>query len=301
MACFSPLEGYQGDSGAIVFDKTKSKTGFKLAVPCRQCIGCRIDYSKEWAIRCTNEAQMHKDNMFLTLTYDDEHLPEDLQLNHQHFQKFIRALRQRYDKRGANGIRYYMCGEYGEQTKRPHYHALIFGFRFPDCKLWQERNGHRVWRSEELEKLWYHGHSEIGSVTFQSAAYCARYIQKKIMGPEAKRGHPIVDAETGEIIDRRRPEYTRMSLRPGIGLSWIQKYKSDVFPEDLVTVEGGKKFKAPLYYRNWLKQHDPEMWEKCREARIEKSHENAENSTAERLAVREKCLQARTQKLIRTL
>ena len=249
--------------------------------------------------------------MFITLTYDDDHLPPDLNLDHKHFQAFIRAYRKRfniYTKRDPEtnetietGLRYYMCGEYGERTGRPHYHAIIFNHRFDDCVLWGERRGNKVWKSDTLDELWERGSTEIGSVTFQSASYVARYIQKKLMGPDAKLGHPIVDQETGEIVDRRSPEYTRMSLKPGIGEKWLEKYYTDVFPEDLVTLEGGAKIKAPQYYRDWLKEHDPEMWEELREKRIALAKKNAENSTEERLAVREKCLKARTSKFKRNL
>ena len=311
MACFNPLKGFVGPNGKLVFSKAASAHGYAQSVPCGQCIGCRIDYTKEWAIRCTHEAQMYDDNMFLTLTYDDEHLPADLNLDHEHFQKFIRAIRDKYNKYTKRdpetneitepGIRYYMCGEYGGRTGRPHYHAIIFNFRFPDLKHEGERRGHRVWSSADLEELWGRGMTEVGSVTFQSASYVARYIQKKLKGPEAKRGHPIVDHETGEIVGRRSPEYTKMSLKPGIGETWLAKYYSDVFPEDLVTLEGGKKIKAPRYYRDLLKKYDPELWEECREKRIAHARANADNSTEERLAVREKCLKARVKHFKRDL
>ena len=249
--------------------------------------------------------------MFLTLTYDDQHLPEDLNLDHDHFQLFIRAVRKKYNKYTKRdpqtneitepGIRYYMCGEYGGRTGRPHYHAIIFNFRFPDLKHEGERRGNRIWSSTELDELWGRGMTEVGSVTFQSASYCSRYIQKKLMGPEAKRGHPIVDHATGEIVGRRTPEYTRMSLKPGIGETWLKKFKNDVFPEDLVTMEGGKKIRAPRYYREILKKEDPELSEKLRQKRIEYAKQNAENSTPERLSVREKVLQARVKNLKRDL
>ena len=239
---------------------------------------------------------MHDENMFLTLTYDDDHLPEDGGLNHKHFQDFIRSVRKRLKR----PVRYYMCGEYGDRTDRPHYHAILFGLRFDDCYHWTTRRGNRVWRSPFLEEVWYHGQSYIGSVTFQSAAYVARYIQKKIKGPEAKFHRPVVDADTGEIVGQLKPEYTQMSLKPGIGQSWIEKFKSDVFPEDLVTMEGGKKFAAPQYYRDWLKENDPELAEQLRQRRIELAKANADNSE-ERLAIREKCLKARVKNLKREL
>ena len=288
MACYSPLQGYVGETGAIVFDPTKSPTREHIDVPCRMCIGCRIDYRREWAIRCQHEAQMHRDNIFLTLTYDQVHLPKDGNLDHRHFQKFIKSLR----KRTGLKIRYMMCGEYGPKTLRPHYHAILFGYRPEDAYHWATRNGHKTWRSPTLEKAWWRGNSEFGSVTQQSAEYVAGYIHKKVIGTKADEHYTIVHQETGEILGRRTPEYSRMSNRPGIGKTWLEKYHTDVFPEDLVTVEGGKKFKVPKYYRDWLREHEPDLYESLRRKRVAHA-KRSEDNTPERLATREKCAQAR--------
>ena len=237
---------------------------------------------------------MHEHNMFLTLTYDNEHIPPLGNLRHSDFQTFIRSLR----KRSKQKMRYMMCGEYGPQTLRPHYHAIIFGYRPKDAKHWATRRGHKVWRSETIEKAWPHGQSEFGSVTQQSAEYVAGYIHKKIMGKGKEAASQIIDTETGEIIGKRVPEYARMSNRPGIGLTWLEKFKEDIFPEDLVTVEGGKKYKVPKYYRDWLRKEDPVLYEKLRKKRIKHAKASTEN-TPERLYVREKCAEARNNLKIR--
>lgn len=283
--CFHPLKGYVGPGGKFVFAKNASPSENPIQIPCRQCIGCRQNYAQQWAVRCMHEAQMHKENMFLTLTYDDEHLPADKQLNHRHFQLFMKKLRKSTDQT----IRYYMCGEYGEQTHRPHYHALIFGYRYPDCKKWRESNNNLIWRSETLEKHWQYGNSEIGSVSYQSAKYCAGYIFKKKMGLAKREDglYPIVDADSGEIIDYRKPEYTKMSLKPGIGLPWLIKYFDDVFPQDECVIEGSVKVKPPLYYRNWLKKNKPEMAEELREKRIEWARDAAKVTSETRMAQKE--------------
>ena len=197
---------------------------------------------------------MHEDNTYLTLTYHPDHLPPGQTLDHNHFQKFIRALRKSTGKK----IRFYMCGEYGEKKGRPHYHALLFGYKFPDTYLWRSSRGNQIYRSPTLEKVWTLGNSEIGEVTFKSAAYVARYIMKKQYGDQAKEQLTHVDLDTGEILEPRKPEYTRMSLKPGIGFTWYQKYYKDVFPNDTIVLTGGKEMPTPKYYRDLLKKH-PEI------------------------------------------
>ncbi len=286
MPCYKPLKAYHGPNG-ITFNRKKS-FGTHIELPCGRCIGCRLEKAKEWAIRCVHESQMHEDNIFLTLTYDDEHLPPSGELQHQDFQKFIRALRQKTKKK----IRYYMCGEYGspEKTYRPHYHAILFGYEFPDAEYATTRNENKVYKSELLTELWTHGFAEIGTVTFQSAGYVARYILKK-----AKANlNPFLESENF------KPEYTRMSLRPGIGESWYRKYKTDVFPGDYVVTPDGRKMPAPKYYRRLLEREDPELYEKLKIARVEKARTNPDNLPA-RLETREYCQNRKVERLERNL
>lgn len=296
MACYHPLEGYIGENGKLVFTPDKSKFGYKLKVPCRQCLGCRIAYRKEWGIRAMHEAQMHEQNMFITMTYATENLPSDLNLDHEHWQKFIKSLR----KRTGLKIRYLMCGEYGPRTHRPHFHALIFGYWPEDAKTWRNSNGNKIYRSEFLEEIWDKGFVEFGSVTQQSAEYVAGYVHKKVKGLGAKAHYTITDEETGEEIGYRKPEYARMSLKPGIGQSWIEKYHKDVFPQDQVTMIGGYTAPAPAYYRKWLKENNPELHEELRQKRIKEAKLDPEN-TPERLEQREKVAAAKQKfKLLRT-
>mgnify|MGYP000188139432 FL=1 len=222
MPCFHPLQGYRarqrsasGKRG-IVFNKRDGWADLPVTLPCGQCIGCRLERSRQWAIRCVHEASLHNENSFITLTYANEHLPAWNSLDKTTFPKFMKRLRKSLqDKR----VRYFHCGEYGDHTGRPHYHALLFGHDFPDKTHWAIRNGNPTWRSQELERLWPFGHSEIGTVTFESAAYCARYITKKVTGHAAREHYEMVDKHTGEL-GRREPEYTTMSRRPGIGKGW---------------------------------------------------------------------------------
>lgn len=288
MTCYHPLKGFRARNPSengkfkIVFDRKMGYTDLPMTVPCGQCIGCRLERSRQWAIRCHHEAQLHGDNCFLTLTYNNQHLPADGSLDVRVFQLFMKRLRKKY---GA-GIRFYHCGEYGEQFGRPHYHACIFGFDFPDKKLWKTTDrGDRLYRSESLEELWPFGHSSIGEVNFQSAAYVARYIMKKVNGDRAAEHYTRVDPETGEVT-HLKPEYTTMSRRPGIGHGWYEKYKDDVFPHDYVVMRG-KKIKPPKYYDKMYEVAYPEDFAKLKSLRKRKAKKHVDDQTPERLEVRE--------------
>lgn len=271
-----------------------------MELPCGRCVGCRLDKSRDWALRCYHEAQLYDygiNNCFITLTYDQEHLPYDGSLVKSHFQKFIRSLR----KKTKQKIRYYMCGEYGSMTQRPHYHAILFGYRFPDETLYTIRNENRVYKSQLLDDTWQRGVSEIGSCTFQSAGYVARYVMKKQNGEFAQREYAIPDPITGEIGELlKQPPYTCMSLRPGIGQRWYEKNKGDLFPHDFAVLPDGSKAPVPDYYRKLLKKDDPVLWNKLRDERIEKCKNNPDN-TPERLAVREIVKQKKADRLTRSI
>lgn len=249
---------------------------------------------------------MHEHNCFITLTYDDKHLPLDGSLNKAHFQKFMKRLRDRiFPKK----IRFYHCGEYGPKYSRPHYHSLIFGYDFPDKKLWSLTTGkNRLYRSTELESLWQKGYTTIGSMTKASAGYCARYSIKKLRGPALSVRDPETDLlpyqrinDQGEIVDLQ-PEYATMSTGrktgQGIGGSWYEKYKDDVFPDDFVVHEG-KRVRTPAYYRKLLEQSDPEISAELRAVRKEHSSLHKLDQTDARLRVREKVKTAQATRLTR--
>ena len=146
MPCYKPINARLYISGktcqqVIAFN---SGPGEKIKVPCRKCIGCRIDYSRDWAVRCVHEAQMYEDNAFITLTYSEQNVPPDGFLEKQHFQKFMKRLRRHF---APKTIRFYMCGEYGEEFGRPHYHALLFGIDFADKTFHKENHGSRLYTS----------------------------------------------------------------------------------------------------------------------------------------------------------
>ena len=298
MPCYHPISAYQCTDGSIVFSELRRHDiSRSLNLPCGQCIGCRLERSRQWAIRCMHEAQMHEENSFITLTYDDDHIPSDRSLHYRDFQLFIKRLRKRYLGRR---IRFYMAGEYGENFGRPHWHACIFGLGFDDKKLWKRSpSGLNLYRSENLELLWPFGYSSIGDVTFESAAYVARYIMKKVTGKNADKHYTEIDPDTGVITDRR-PEFNKMSLKPGIGYEWYKKYTSDVYPNDYVVIRG-KKVKPPKYYDKNYKIDNPYEFDEILYKREINGKLNSEDNTFERLKVKEIVQQAKLQKLKRTL
>lgn len=234
---------------------------------CGQCVECRLKYSREWAIRIVHEASVHENNAFVTLTYADN----PVSLRYDDFRLFMRRLR---DNRGY--ARYYVAGEYGEENLRPHFHAMLFGVSFPDM-VYKGRSpsGERLYQSEELSGLWPHGFSSIGEVTFESAAYVARYVMKKITGPMAE-----------EHYGERTPEFCQMSRMPGIGSRWLSKFgRSDVLATGKV-LKDGKEINAPRFYGKKLKASYPFQWRKVELERYEAQSSQVDNAP-ERLDARE--------------
>lgn len=255
-----------------------------ISLPCGKCMGCRLEHSRQWATRIMHEAQMHENNCFITLTYSDEYLPKDGSLNKKHFQDFMKRLRQEFsDVR----IRYYQCGEYGDNFSRPHYHACIFGLDFPDKRFYKGTGEFKLYTSAILEKVWGMGHCPIGSLTFDSAGYVARYCTKKVNGDKAEAHY-----------QGRQPEYSTMSRGSGIGTKWYEKFRSDCWPSDYLIVRGAK-CKPPRFYDEKLRKEDPVLFEKIKQSRIENATDCEDNSHR-RLLAREKCQQARFKKLIRS-
>lgn len=251
MACYHAIPAIQDRPGAEI--RLWPPLGnANLALPCGKCLGCRTDHATHWANRCTHEASQHEHNTFLTLTYDDDHIPKDGHLRPDHLQRFIKRLRKHATSlrnslardRNVN-TRYFACGEYGSTTMRPHYHALIFNGAFTDT----HRVGKDLWESDELQRLWPDGQHRIGECTPASAAYIAQYSLKKL-------GSGDFNPDTGEW---RRAPFLRMSLKPAIGADWLKKYKDDLTQG--YVVENGRKHPIPRYYRNKIKTEYPELHE----------------------------------------
>lgn len=281
MTCTRPLKAYRGEGGKICFSSAGINAGWSdrpLQFACGQCTDCRIDRSKQWAIRCFHEMSQHEENSFITLTYDDEHLPADHSLDKSHWQKFAKRLRKKSE------FRYFHCGEYGENTNRPHYHAILFGLDFDDKQLLKETKWGNLYTSSYLEKTWGKGFVTVGGASWQSAAYVARYIMKKVTGKDAD-----------DHYKGRLPEYVTMSRRPGIGATWFDQYKTDVYPHDEVVVNG-KPMRPPKYYDSLISEQELEGY-KINRRRKAQNRDNSE----ERLKARERITENKLKRLRRTV
>lgn len=244
-------------------------------------------------MRCMHEAQLHDHNAFLTLTYDEEHLPFRKQLEYETFQLFMR----RFRKRVKVPLRFYMAGEYGSKDGRPHFHALIFGYDFPDKEYFKKTDaGAKIYTSKLLSELWPLGHASTGAVTFESAAYVARYCVQKVTGKAAEKHYARVD-EHGPY--QLKPEFNRMSLKKGIGEKFLEKFRSDVYPNDYVVVNGNK-VRPPKYYDRKYEEVNNDEYEYIKLQRMLQADQYLSDSTPERLRDKERVTLAKTNQLRRS-
>lgn len=220
MRCTSPLKLRNGDE-----------------VPCGQCMACRLNYGKEWSIRIMHEAKKYETSIFLTLTYDEDNIPENGSLQKRDVQLFLKRLRRVLEPRE---IRYYLSGEYGDKFCRPHYHVILFNvspfekiFRFE-----QKRKGEYIGYCD----VWPYGLVYCGQVTDDSACYVAKYTTKKVKG---KGSHEFYEAH-GLV-----PEFALMSRRPGIGADFCDKFSPELIQHQSV-ISKGQEYKLPRYYQNRL-------------------------------------------------
>lgn len=223
MACNRPLTGWYSrvpnpETGRypMVFSPSSADLDRPLSAPCGKCPGCLSDQAMMWSIRCYHEASLHERNSFLTLTYSEA--PDVL--SKRDMQLFFKRVRKECR------LRYFACGEYGTVTRRPHYHALIFG---EDFLAGAEQISSDFYVNEWLSKTWGHGFVQIAPVNMATCCYVAGYVNKKVDDPDSFR---------------------LMSMRPGIGRGWIDRYSDSVRRMNCVVIEG-KELPVPKQYFNW--------------------------------------------------
>lgn len=247
-----------------------------IEVPCGNCVACRLEYSRQWANRCYLESLCHKTTYFITLTYDDKHLVFGdkglATLEKDALSNFMRKLR---DKFGHDlNIRFFGCGEYGDQTLRPHFHLILFGcplddldYNMPDMSkplnekgqypIFRRKNsqGDYVYFSQAIFDCWQKGKVEVEDASWNTMAYVSRYIMKKQKG----RGKEIYE-RLGIISP-----YLRMSNRPGIGYTWFLENKDKLLETDFLAVKTnqGAYSTHPHRYFEKLMMKDPESLEAC--------------------------------------
>lgn len=298
MGCYHPMARLERDDGKVIIEKTvtddsenfiqwaeakKHISGYKRAdiIPCGKCIGCRMEYSRQWANRIVLESKEHpKDTCwFITLTYNDEHLPFrewtntetgeygiGQTLNKKDVSEFIKRLRRHYEHHYEHqGIRFYAAGEYGEILERPHYHLCVFNLPiFTELKDYKKNELHQpIWQNEEIEKIWGKGFITVARLSWETAAYTARYIMKKQYGQDAEWYYK----SKGKI-----PEFTLMSRKPGLAYDNYAKNYKKIYETDEITIpkkSGAVKAKPPKYYDKLYDVLEPEKMAAIKKQRKE--------------------------------
>lgn len=238
MACNRPIPAYynrelnpSGKRG-LTFNRKYAYTGpikeFRefLSIPCGKCAGCQLDASLVWSIRAYHESTLHRQNSFVTLTYDEKHLPKDGKISKRELQNFFKRLRKHQGKFFEEKIRYVACGEYGGLTRRPHYHCIIFG------RDWLEQKvpvNDKLYTAPDLIDIWGNGHVSIAPVNMATICYVNGYVSKKMN-----------DKDT----------FILRSNKPGIGHEWIDKYFRDSVHTGMVVIEG-REYPIPKRYMLW--------------------------------------------------
>lgn len=255
---------------------------------CGQCTDCRLASSRDWAIRCSLEAEMHEFNYFITLTYDNLNIPRgefidfkgdlyDSNLCRRDVQLFIKSYREWERTQNNNiGIKVFYCGEYGDLNGRPHYHLCVFGSsEIPDLQFSFKRGSYDYYKSKKIESFWssiltcedcsvkvLRGFVDITDLSFDSAAYTARYVMKKQKGKIASDFKEYYETlDPSERPELRLQPFIGMSLKPGIASEYYEKHKFQIREEDLVKYH--KKYelfksKPPRYFDRLFDREDHE-------------------------------------------
>lgn len=253
--CTRETTAYQNPNGGRpIFGWEGEKQGLpEIKLPCGKCPECMKDYYTQWATRGERELLHWESSLFITLTYDDDHLPKDRSLDKKHVQDFIKRVKKRFNSSLENPIRQIYCGEYGSKTLRPHYHVILFNLDLEDKrKHYKSESGHQVFTSRTLSDLWKKGNAEFGYSTPASIAYLFKYILKKKTRKEKSK--PLT-LELPEGCYDVQHEFIEASRNPGIGAF---SRESSAIRRGFLTVNGVKK-KLPKYYTEHLRKVDPEL------------------------------------------
>lgn len=313
MPCLFPKLAVQAVPGAkprIMSNRTRLLSEFRthdniavffrafsaVDLPCGSCLQCRLSQSRNWAVRCQHELQMHPaGGIFLTLTYAPENLPKNHSLDKTATPAFIADLRR---QTGAS-LKYYHCGEYGDKLSRPHYHVLIFGWRPKDAVIRpRSKDLFPLYTSNFIESLWPYGFCPFGELTFESAAYTARYATKKVTGKKADKHYQRICPVTGEVF-QVIPEYATMSNRGGIGRSFVEKYFDEIYPADSVLING-HLVQPPRFYDKILEQRNPALFQQVKFNRLQK-YADKPILTVDQLADLRRATQSRFDMLMRNI
>lgn len=250
-----------GAAKDYIFDEQASAVDDTFLLPCGHCIGCRIDNAREWSVRLCNEAETSSSAWFLTLTYDDDHLPADMSIHKSHVQDFIKNLRNyQYYYFDTKNIRYLVAGEYGSKSGRAHYHMILYNATIPDLKVQFASGGNLYYSSELFNSIWNQGFIIFAQVCLQTAQYVARYTLKKLGFEDYSK----VNIESPFIL---------MSTRPGIGYDYCVKHAEEIYARNAIKLPNGKFASIPKYYLKVLEKLDFDV-DKLRRVRRELSFDN---------------------------
>lgn len=247
--------------------------------PCGHCLSCRIAKAREWSARLIHELSFWDKSVFVTLTYSDEYIPPNGSLRKRDLQNFFKRLRKYSNAR----IKYYACGEYGSKTRRPHYHAIIFGLgrTKEDIEFIKDSWRFCVWSNFSTKKAF-------GTVTYDSCRYVSDYIFKKYNGEKAKEEYLSKGLEVPFKISSQ-----------GLGLRFCLAEKDNIIANNGFTMHGSH-MALPRYYvdklgiklesqdkvnfekwRNYADKHGVKL---CDIAELKEAHARQRNETVERRA-----------------
>lgn len=308
MPCFDPLYAVQTSPGAKLRFLSKSDfenlDDFKIAqefclqeghelfrVPCNKCLGCQLESSKQWAVRCALEAQEYEHNYFLTLTYEKSPLAFKSEVDlltgefldykvvggtllKSDFQKFFKRLRIDFKRQfGFEGIRFFGCGEYGSSKGRPHYHALVFNLPLNDLIFYRySDSGFPIYLSPILTKIWGLGHVFVSEFSYRTAAYVSRYVMKK-----------FDHFDPSDSDDDLEPEFRTMSRRPGLAAAYFERNKDRIYEFDKVYVQQDDSplvSVPPKYFDYLLEKEFPDLLSEVKEVRRSKADILSESEMA---------------------
>jgi len=271
VACYHPSRVTIGRKSGVLCGR---KVLDRVRVPCGHCLGCRTDQARGWAVRMVHEGDVAGPAWMVTLTYSPEKVPEYGSLLPRDATLFIKRARASWGSR----LSYYLCGEYGELSERPHYHMVLYGLPFMDREWIADRHGAPVYRSDQLEGWWQNGICEFTGLTYGAARYVAAYVRKKVRQRDSPEHYERVDPDTGELVGIGR-EFGRMSRRPALGRRWIERYWRDVYPRDFVVMDG-HELKPPRYYDKWMETNHPGVMMAVKEKRLLEAVERGDRELA---------------------
>lgn len=270
MACHDPLGFVRTENRGVQIYRDRATA---LMTPdsygetrCGQCLGCRSDRARDWALRAYAETHTPDPRgrpvaCFITLTYDEDWRPADGSLRPEDFTNFAKRLR-RFTR---SHVRYLQCGEYGASSMRPHHHAIVWGEDFrSDRRIWKISGSQRTYLSESLSNLWGRGFTTVAPATFANARYVAGYVLKKLQ--QHRWWELTAEWDGNKVVSKMAPPYVTMSRNPGLGRAFFDAYWRDMYPKDFLTVEG-RKYRPPFRFDEWLRETQPVLHDQVVEKR----------------------------------